>query len=300
MSDTPQSRAVMNSSSNPGLERLHTLVRTHWDDLSPAERSVCRLLTASPVEQILYSNAQELGSASGTSNASVIRTLRRLGYTGLPALKQEIAAPFTSEVAPEVRLRERIDRMGRDFTSLWGRVVDEARDRVEHVRTATSSEELTRAVEVLAEAEQTLAYGVGSSNIAAEHLALKLNRIGARARPIDTDGFRLADDLLGVHRGDAVVVFAPGRVLPEVEVLFERARAVGARSILVTDELADELRDGVDIVLSAPHTPTGMTAEALTGIIVADALVQAVATIHPDRAVRTSHELTAWRGRLGH
>ena len=58
--------------------------------------------------------------------------------------------------------------------------------------------------------------------------------------------------------------------------------------------------DRVDIVLVAPHTPTGMTAEALTGIIVADALVQAVATVHPDRAVRTSHELTAWRGRLGH
>jgi DNA-binding MurR/RpiR family transcriptional regulator len=75
---------------------------------------------------------------------------------------------------------------------------------------------------------------------------------------------------------------------------------VGAHSLLVTDELTGELRDSVDIVLSAPHTPTGMTAEALTGIIIADALVQAVATIHPDRAVRTSHELTAWRGRLGH
>lgn len=300
MSGTPQSRAVTNSSSNPGLERLHALVRTHWEDLSPAERSVCRLLTASPVEQILYSNAQELGATSGTSNASVIRTLRRLGYSGLPALKQEVAAPFTSEVAPDVRLRERIDRMGGDFTALWGRVVDEARDRIEHARTAASPEQLTRAVEALAEARQTVAYGVGSSNIAADHLALKLNRIGAPARPIDTDGFRLADDLLGIGRGDAVVVFAPGRVLPEVEVLFERARAVGATSVLVTDELTEELRDRVDIVLSAPHTPTGMTAEALTGIIVADALVQAVATVHPDRAVGTSHELTAWRGRLGH
>ncbi|WP_017598954.1 MurR/RpiR family transcriptional regulator [Nocardiopsis lucentensis] len=261
---------------------------------------MCRLLTSYTSAQILYASAQELGSASGTSNASVIRTLRRLGYEGLPALKQEIAAPFTSVVAPEVRLRDRIDRMGGDFTEIWDRVTDEARERVEHVRTAGSAEDLKRAVKLLADARETATYGVGASRIAAEHLALRLNRIGARARHLDTDGFRLADDLLRLDRGDAVVVFAPGRVLPEVEVLLERARQVGAAAVLVTDELADELSDRVDVVLPAPHTPTGMTAEALTGIVVADALVQSVATVGADRAVASSHELTALRNRLGY
>ncbi|MFE3459496.1 hypothetical protein ACFXKD_18285 [Nocardiopsis aegyptia] len=79
-------------------------------------------------------------------------------------------------------------------------------------------------------------------------------------------------------------------------VLLERARQVGASSVLVTDELSDR----VDAVLAAPHTPTGMTAEALTGIVVADALVQSVATADADRAVESSHELTALRARLGY
>ncbi|GAB2488415.1 MurR/RpiR family transcriptional regulator [Nocardiopsis aegyptia] len=300
MSSTPQSRDVTDISSESGLERLRAGVRTHWDSLSPAEKSVCRLLTSYSAAQLLYANAQELGAASGTSNASVIRTLRRLGYDGLPALKQQIAASFTSDVAPEVRLRDRIGRMGGDFAAIWERVADEARERVEHVRSAGAPEDLERAVEILAGAREAAAYGVGASRIAAEHLTVRLNRIGARARHVDTDGFRLADDLLRLDRGDAVVVFAPGRVLPEVEVLLERARQVGASSVLVTDELADELSDRVDAVLAAPHTPTGMTAEALTGIVVADALVQSVATADADRAVESSHELTALRARLGY
>ncbi|WP_017592064.1 MurR/RpiR family transcriptional regulator [Nocardiopsis potens] len=289
----------MNNPDNPGLEELRSRVRTHWDALSPAERSVCRLLTSYPAEQLLYSSAQELGAASGTSNASVIRTLRRLGYTGLPALKQEVAAPLSSSVAPEVRLRERIERIGGDLAGIWDRVADEARERIEHARAASSPDDLKRAVELLAGAREAAAYGVGSSGIAADHLALRLNRVGVRSRAIGSSGFRLADDLLRIGRGDVLVVFAPGRLLPEVEVLLERARAVGAGSVLVSEDLAEELGDRVDVVLTAPHTPTGMTAEALTGIVIADALVQAVAAVDGDRAVATSHDLTAWRSRLG-
>lgn len=95
-----------------------------------------------------------------------------------------------------------------------------------------------------------------------------------------------------------MVIFQPGRALAELTVITERARSVGARVILVTDELAELYGPSVDAVLIAPHTPTGITAEALTAIVVADALLLALTALDETRAVETSHQLTALREQL--
>lgn len=150
----------------------------------------------------------------------------------------------------------------------------------------------------LADARAVFCYGVAACELAARHLALALGRIGRRARFVGDTGFALADPLLSLAQGDTVVVFQPGRPLHELTVLVERARAVGARTVFVTDELGDVYEDRVDAVLTAPHTPTGNTNEALTGLIVADALLLALTTLDETRAVEHSHQLTALREQL--
>jgi DNA-binding MurR/RpiR family transcriptional regulator len=281
-----------------GVTRLRTAVRDQWETLSTSERAVARYLASAPVEGLLFASAQELGTASGTSNATVVRALQRLGYAGLPALKRELASDFTSAVAPEVRLKQRIAHVGRDLEGIWDDVFDEAQERIEHARRLTEPDALRTAVTALAEAGEIHCYGIAASEPAARHLALALGRIGRRARFVGATGFTLADHLLALRQGDAAVIFQPGRALTELTVLIERARAVGARVVLVTDELGQRYGTHVDAVLTAPHTPTGITAEALTALVVADALLLALTTLDETQAVDTSHQLNALREQL--
>ncbi|QCX78406.1 putative DNA-binding transcriptional regulator [Streptomyces sp. YIM 121038] len=281
-----------------GAARLRTAVRGQWETLSASERAVAQYLASVPAESLLFASAQELGSASGTSNATVVRALQRLGYAGLPALKRDLATDFTAAVAPEVRLAKRIAHVGRDLGGIWDEVFDEAQERIEHARRLTPDDALRTAVGVLADAGEIHAYGVAASELAARHLALTLGRVGRRARYVGATGFALADHLLALRQGDAVVIFQPGRDLAELSVLIERARAVGARVLLVTDELAERYGGRVDAVLTAPHTPTGITTEALTALVVADVLLLALTTLDEARAVDTSHQLTALREQL--
>ncbi|MFJ8926421.1 MurR/RpiR family transcriptional regulator [Streptomyces sp. NPDC102364] len=281
-----------------GAARLRGAVRERWDELSASERAVAQYLVSAPAESLLFASAQELGTASGTSNASVVRTLQKLGYAGLPALKRELASDLTSAVAPEVRLKRRIAHVGRDLDAIWGEVFDEAAERIEHARRLTPGEALREAVGILAEAGEIHCYGVAASELAARHLTLALGRVGRRAQYVGATGFTLADHLLRLRQGDAVVIFQPGRDLPELTVLIDRARAVGARVVLVTDELAERYGDRVDAVLTAPHTPTGITTEALTALVVADALLLAMTTLDEGLAVATSHQLTVLREQL--
>lgn len=209
-----------------------------------------------------------------------------------------MAADFTSTVAPEVRLKQRIAHVGRDLDDIWGDVFDEAQERIEHARRLTAPDALRRAVTALADAREILCCGVAASEPAARHLALAVRRIGRRARFCGATGFALADPLLDLGQGDAVVIFQPGRGLTELTVIIERARAVGAKVVLVTDELGPVYADRVEAVLTAPHTPTGITAEGLTGLVVADALLLALTTLDETAAVETSHQLNALRQQL--
>jgi DNA-binding MurR/RpiR family transcriptional regulator len=286
------------SAAPGGLTRLRATVRDQWDELSAAERTVAQYLVSAPAEQVMFASAQELGTASGTSNATVVRALQRLGYAGLPALKRELAADFTSALAPEVRLRQRIAHVGQDLQTIWNDVFDETQDRIDQCRRLTGTDALQQAVAALADAREVLCYGVAACELAARHLALALGRIGRRARFVGATGFALADPLLSLAQGDTVVIFQPGRPLSELTVLVERARSVGAKVVFVTDELGEAFEERVDAILTAPHTPTGITNEALTGLVVADALLLALTTLDETRAVEHSHQLTALREQL--
>lgn len=284
---------------NDGITDLRRRIRDHWDGFSPAARAVCRSLAESTAEHLLFLSAIELGRESRTSNATVIRTLQALGYSGLPELKSKVAAPFTTNTRPDLRARQRTEASGGDLPNVWERVRAESIDRIELMRTSFDLENYRHAVELLLNAGRVVTYGFGASSIAAEHLALKIGRLGRRARCIVSAGFPFADDLLAIERGDVVVVFAPARLVTDVEVLLGRSRAVGAPTVLITDELVDQLRGDVTAVLHSPSTPTGLTAEPLTSLVLADALVQALAASDVERTVESSHTLNALREQLG-
>jgi DNA-binding MurR/RpiR family transcriptional regulator len=284
---------------NQGITNLRTRIREQWDRLSPGAQEVCRLLGEITPEQLLYKSAVELGAETRTSNATVVRALQSLGYAGLADLKTAVARPFTDQTAPEVRARRRIEATGGDLPNIRDKVTAEWIDRINMLRDEASDEAYQQATELMLGAREVVPFGFASSFVAAEHLTLKLRRLGRRARTIRSSGFGLPDDLLGIERGDVVILFAPGRLLIDIDVLLDRVRTVGASSVLVTAELADQLKDSVTVTLIAPHSPTGLTGDAATAMVVADVLIQSIAASDAASTVEFSHTLTTLRQQMG-
>lgn len=291
---------VTSDTEHRALTKLRDRITERWNELSKSERSVCRVLTAMSTERLLYASAAELGVQSGTSNASVVRTLQSLGYSGLSELKHEVAAPFSSSVAPDVRLRQRLEHVGQDLHQIQREIWAEAEELVQLGSRENDDERYSAAVNLIVHADTVFCYGLGASGIASDHLALRLRRIGVSTRRLTADGFRLADEIMSLGSRDLLVIFAPGRVTRDIEALLDQAQLVGASTLLVTDELRERLAGRVTASLTAPHTPTGLTAEGLTGILVSDVLVQAVSAVGPDTALRSSQILNDLRARLGY
>jgi DNA-binding MurR/RpiR family transcriptional regulator len=284
---------------NSAIAELRSRIRDHWDEFTPAARAVCRSLSENPAEQLLYLSAQELGIQSKKSNATVIRTLQALGYAGLAELKDNVAASFQHGHREE-RLRNRMEMTGGDPKHVWDRVIGEAIERIEFLNEHMGMDSYQEAVRLMLEAREITTYGFGANYVAAEHLTLKLRRLGRRSRCIQTAGFRLADDLLAIERGDVVIVIAPGRLIIDAETVIERARAVGAGLILLSEqEVAERLANDVTVAIHVPNTVTGITAEVLTTIVTTDALAQAVAAADTERTLESAHTLETIRQQLG-
>lgn len=291
---------VTGVTKNPALADLRRRIRDHWDEFTPASRAVCRSLSEITVERLLYLSAAELGQASKTSNATVIRTLQALGYAGLAELKDLVAAPFQRRSRREEHLRSRMAATGGDPKHVWDRVIAEAIERIEFLNQHMSMDSFQQAVRLVLDAHEVATYGFGANYVAAEHLTLKLRRFGIRSLCIKTAGFQLADDLLAIGAEDVVIVIAPGRLTVDAETVIDRARAVGADIILLSERLiAERLADDVTVAVHVPNTVTGITAEVLTTIVTTDALAQAVAAADTERTLESAHTLESLRQQLG-
>jgi DNA-binding MurR/RpiR family transcriptional regulator len=285
----------MSISEGSGDHPLASRVNQEWSRLSRTERVVARYLVASAPQQVMLATAGDLAQRTGTSDATVVRTARRLGYTGLPDLKSSLGAQFAASGPPQLSSRLEASRAAKDLASASTKVVDDALGRVARFGRGLDVTRLASALQLIVQAGEVFCYGWGSNELSARYMALKLSRAGRRAGASGATGFTLADDLLHLTSRQAVVVFAPGRPLPDLRLLVDHAKAAGAGLILVTEQQEQEIAQDVDVVLRDEGSPGGLTAEPLCAMLLADLLVLATMAVDKAPAVNTYALLTRLR-----
>lgn len=274
-------------------------VRERLESLSPSESKVAQYLRSMPAEDLIFTNAEQLGRLTRTSDATVVRTARKLGYSGLPELKREAGNGLGAAAHPKERLSQRIAALGSDIGSIRGQIFADAIESLELSHDAVDDAQLQAAVGALAHADTIFTFGYGGSELGARHLARMLARMGYDTRAVGDTGLLLADALMQVSHGDAVVLFQPGRMLHDIDVILEHAGSVGATTVLISGEGLHERIDGAyDIGLIAIRGSAQTSAEALSSIVVADVLAYGLSTLDEQRAMQARERLTHVRQRL--
>lgn len=282
---------------------LSARINRNLAGMSRAERVVAEYLRDHG-RHAIFATAEQIGSATKTSDATVVRTAKSLGFTGLLDLRRTLAAEVVVETSAARHLHgERAEgAANRDAgeQSVAATVFSEAAERLAATFRLVDSAEFDAAVELLDGAREVLAFGLGGSGLLARYLAMRLTRMGRRARASWATGFQLADDLLELRADDLVVLYIPSRLVGEIEVLLDHAQSVGARVILISSSLGALFGDRVDVTLTATQSASNYTGEMLTGEVLTDALLLQLATRDEARATRTSELLTALRSELVH
>lgn len=275
---------------------LHDRIAEVSATLTPSEAQVAAFIAGNPA-LVAVSSTVELGTYTSTSDATVVRTAKKLGYANFRELRRSALAASGRHRDPSKVLD---DQLGQINSSSSGakRVLRDTADVLTQFEADLDVHSWDRAVTAMSQAARVITYGIGPSGCIADYLSICLNRAGVRSSSIRAAGFALADHLLDLGTNDVVVVFATLRRFREIDVILGNAAKAGATTILVSETLGVALRDRVDIVLATPPTTTGTSDGVLTGMIVARALDLSVAAQDQTSAVRSVERLNALRAEI--
>jgi DNA-binding MurR/RpiR family transcriptional regulator len=266
-----------------------------FDALRPAERMVAQyLLDAGP--EALVMSAAALAERLGTSDATVVRTARSLGFGGLRELRRALA----SRGAQEPRLAERLQRTLTDTSpeALLADGIANLRAGLQTLDERIAPQRFEQAVAVLAAKERVVWRGIGPSACLADYGRLLCERVGMKSASMVHTGTSFADELLGLTGDDAVVMLAYGRPQVHIDVLLDRAEAVGVPVILLTDTIDRRLAGRVEVALESGRGIPGLFASHATTLVVMEALVLGIAASNRPAAEASLEQLNTFRAAL--
>ena len=243
-----------------------------------------------------------LAERTGTSEATVVRTSRLLGYPGYRDLRLALAglaAQQASGAAPAVTADIAVDDPIADVVA---KLAHDERQTLADTAAALDTAQLESAVSALASARRTDVYGVGASHLVGQDLAQKLLRIGLVAHA-HADPHLAVTNAVQLQAGDvAVAITHSGRtddVIEPLRVAFDH----GATTIAVTGRPDGEIAQYADVLLTTSTAreselrPAAMSSRT-SQLLVVDCLFVGVAQRTYDRAapaLAASYEALAHR-----
>src|SRR3954466_7458695 len=183
--------SVAESKPPPLQERVAARIGT----LTATERRVAEYLSAHP-QEAAFSSAEELGRATGTSDASVVRTAKALGFDGLPGLKRSLQGELQALLSPANRLSNSLATFDDGAEGILTATLRDHVERLQQAERTIDPESFAHAVELIDSARETIICGFAGPAGTSAYTATHLPRIGRRARAASDTGYRLADRLL--------------------------------------------------------------------------------------------------------
>ncbi len=271
---------------------IQTSIQSHVDSFPPTMRRVADVILERP--QIVMENTiSELARACDTSEASIVRFCRALGFTGYPQLKLQLAAELAKESAEFGGSAD--GAYGADISpsdTLGEMVAKIAGSEILGIRETADSlnmEVLQRVIRKLERAKRVVLFGVGASNAGAQDLAHKLLRIGHVALAFHDAHDALVSAAL-VEPGDVAIGFSHNGRTRETLAFLSAAGRNGAYTAAITNVPDSPLAELADDVLRTAVRETtfrsGAMASRIAQLTIVDYLFVGVARGRYDRTVQ--------------
>lgn len=264
--------------------------------LRPAERRVARYFENNR-EEVLISSALSLAAKVRTSDATIVRASKALGFAGLDELRRALADEMRGSTSPATRLLHTLAEVGDAPSAALELTVDIHLRALTALRHAVTSAQFERAIAGIIGSRRIVVFGLGPSSAIARYFVIQLGRFGLDGITLTHTGLLFADDIRSLRDGDLVVMLAYGRIYAELAALLDEIERRRLRSLLVTDTLAT-LQGRVDLVFEVARGQAEMFSMHTATLGFIEALLVGVAAKRPQETLDSLRDLNRVRTKL--
>ncbi|MCV6601127.1 MAG: MurR/RpiR family transcriptional regulator, partial [Cohaesibacter sp.] len=132
------------------------------DQLSPGPRAVAEFIDINR-HTVLGLSALEIGMETGTSDATVIRTIQSLGFTGLRDLKDTLATWLGQVESPIEKMANTSLNLGDDINSAIDFTIDSQKAALDALGSEENRDNAAKAIRLIAEAKGVGIFGIAAS-----------------------------------------------------------------------------------------------------------------------------------------
>jgi DNA-binding MurR/RpiR family transcriptional regulator len=254
-------------------------IRDMRESLTPVERLVADYILNN-LDEIPLLSVKELATQSKTSDASVLRFCKTMGYSGYRNFIVSISASLGS-MDEEQKDQYTDIQPGDSLSTIIANIAHNNSKSIEDTLSVIDKEEVARAVEALVGCRRIALFGMGASGLVCHDAEQKFSRINKICHAYIDGHSQLTAATLLDENDVAIFVSNSGSTLDILEAL-DIAAKNGCKVIAITKQSKSELADKADIVLyiSTPEITfrSGAMGSRIAMLTVIDMLFAGVAS----------------------
>jgi len=281
-----------------GSDKFHQRLEDHLPVLTKSQRRIAAYLLAS-YDEAAFLSAADLAERLKVSEATIVRFAQAIGYDGFRELRRCLQELFRDNASPASRLQVKLGELANSQAPVLTQVLDMEVQYLTEASHSIESVDFDRAVSVLLGGQSIFVFGSGPSAILAELAELRLRRLGILTVAMTESGRHVLEKLQLLQPGDVVLATGFHYVRAELVTVLNHARALGCRSVLLTDTLGPVLRSEVDVILAARRGPVSTFHSLTVPMAIMNALILAVAMARPDQSLAALNRLEQLRSLSG-
>lgn len=220
-------------------------------DLNPSELRVAVYISNNR-HHALHASSQEIAEKSKTSDATVVRTAKSLGFTGLAALRRALASELEAGIPPANRIKWTVESISNSVGQAFEDTINLHQESLSQLKAIIPKDTYNDLVSHILSANKVVIFGIGPSAPMADYFAIQLRRFGISVTVLSHSGLLLADELLQIKKDDHIILLAYGHIYNEINVLLDHALLIGATTSLISDNLKNKLKSRVELIVEMP------------------------------------------------
>ncbi|EXU76192.1 MULTISPECIES: MurR/RpiR family transcriptional regulator [Erwinia] len=241
---------------------------------------------------VLNMTAIEIAAGTHTSDATVIRAIQALGFSGLRDVKNVLKGGLIDTLSFPARLATTVSALTPDTNSSTDFVLNSYLISCEMLATEANRAAISRATTLLQSASRIAVFGIGASSLLADYAVRLFNRNGTPAYALNRTGAGLSEQLVAMRKGDALIMLAQRSAHREGTTTVSEAQRLGMPVILLTGTPDAAFVDYADTVILIPRSAeAGKIPVHGTPLICLEILVLALAAAAPEVPMLTTNRL---------